>query len=80
MGFLNSDYIRQFVSGQTIAILEDDEAAPGCFRLRFENGESLRIAPRKRGCKCCEVEIIATPYRTDGEVKQSTEIKESQNG
>lgn len=75
MGFLNSNHIQRFVSGQQITTLESDSTAPGCFRLIFANGESLRIGAHKSGCKCCKAEIIATPYRADGEVKQSIEIR-----
>lgn len=75
MGYLNSDHIKTFVAGQTIVSLDKEDDVFGCFRLRFKSGESLRLCPHKQGCECCKVEIIATPFGADSQVKQSTEIE-----
>ena len=73
MGFLNTNSIQEFVKGQRVISLAP-ETAPGCFRLMFEGGESLRLYAHVKGCECAIAQIIATPYRADGQVKQSTEI------
>jgi hypothetical protein len=66
MGYLNSTHIKKFVKGRTI--VELSEKRMGTW-LKFDNGESLQVYWHpKEG-------IIATPYRKDGEVKQSTEIE-----
>lgn len=65
MGYIRSHHIRAFVEGQTISRIYEE--TPEKIRIKFTNGESLHL-------NFAWKEIIATPYRADGSVKQSTEI------
>lgn len=71
MGFPNNNHIKTFVKGQTIEDIAEDN--DGFITLRFKSGESLRLAPIIKRQQA-DIETIATPYRSDGEVKQTTEI------
>lgn len=69
MGFPNSIHIKRFVEGNTIADISQNGR---CVWLTFTTGEKLRLEPWPHFDN--QNQIIATPFRVDGEVKQTTEI------
>ena len=71
MGYPNNTHIQTFVKGQIIKDISEDKH--GRIIICFENGESLRLMPRIKRQQA-DIETIATPYKSDGEVKQTTEI------
>jgi hypothetical protein len=88
MGFLNNLYIKKFMTGRTIVQVVND--GNDVTYLHFDNGEYLRLGStmasfpchcEKRSCsnKDTHPMIIVTPYKRNGEVKQSTEIYKSDN-
>lgn len=72
MGYPNNNHIRAFARGQTIK--EITELPEGAIVIDFQNGESLRLWPKVKTQSTPQLETIATPFRSDGEVKQTTEI------
>jgi hypothetical protein len=69
MGYPNSNHIQEFVRGQTVQQLTADQN--GVAWLEMSSGEKLRMyATIERG----RAVIIATPFRADGEIKQSVDI------
>jgi hypothetical protein len=72
MGFPTSAHIRQFIRGKVFADISADTA--GDVVLHFEDGESLRLRHHAKQPERPEVEVIATPFRADGTVKQTIEI------
>ncbi len=71
MGYPNNTHIKAFVKGQVIDDIAQD--ANGFITLHFISGESLRLYSRVKRQPVAELETIATPYKSDGVVKQSTE-------
>ncbi len=72
MGFPEQDHIKRFVKGKTIDRLEVME---GIMLFHFTDGEILKLVPiGKIPTVHPEVEVIVTPLKADGTVKQSVEI------
>jgi hypothetical protein len=83
MGLLNHLWIKKFITGRTI--IQVMNGAHNTTYLHFDNGEYLCLAPIMESLKChcgkpkCSKRdyrpmILATPYKENNEVKQSTEI------
>ena len=72
MGYPTDNYIRVFVRGKVLSDISTN--ACGDIVLNFEDGECLRLQHMAHQPARPTVEVIATPYRADGVVKQSTEI------
>lgn len=73
MGYPNSKHIEMFVKGKTIENIVQIEKVVW---LTFTNGEQLCLAPYQTTYGT----IIATPYKANGLVKQSKNIKEDSDG
>ena len=88
MGLICSDHIKKFLEGKTISQFESLADGTAC-RFVFTDGESLTLRVHFRSMPIVPskdypgvfmpgmvqgVELILTPYRVDGTVKQSTEI------
>jgi hypothetical protein len=77
MGFPNSSHIKKFVAGKTIKDFRQEEDA---VVIEFTDGELLRMYDNGVPEVKPRHEFICTPFRADGEVKQSTEIERSNAG
>jgi len=73
MGFPTSQHIKEFVRGKTIDCLETS-AGGAILTFRFTDGEVLKLVTAAQMPQRPGIETIATPFRSDGSVKQSTEI------
>jgi hypothetical protein len=71
MGYPNSNHIKVFVKGKTIKDLEQNDHI---VKLTFEDGEYLTLYCNIKVVKGLVYEYITTPYRANGEVKQSLDI------
>jgi len=75
MGFPADSHIRKFVRGKVLSdILPGDG---GSFVLMFEDGEMLRLQAFAKQPVRPQVEIVATPIRADGDVKQIGDIMQT---
>jgi hypothetical protein len=72
MGFPTDSHIRAFVRGKVVADIVTNNL--GDIVLQFTDGECLRLQHWAKQPARPEVEVIVTPFRADGVVKQSTEI------
>ena len=72
MGYPSDPHIQQFLRGKKLH--QAIPAGKGTVTLLFTDGESLRLSAI---VEHDQPRILATPYRADGEVKQSTEISEN---
>lgn len=73
MGSQYSSHIKAFLISKTIENVTTDQY--GWMTLHFTDGESIRLAHTAKYPKAKpDVEVIATPFRSDGTVKQTTEI------
>ena len=76
MGFPSNAHIRQFVQGKTIDRMTT-QSGGAVIILEFTNGESLKLVTVARLPERPRIETIATPFRSDGSVMQSTQIMEA---
>jgi|TARA_Y100000310_G_scaffold71020_1_gene66843 hypothetical protein len=76
MGFANSEHIKVFVKGKEIRDIYQDKDRSGTIFIEFTNGEKLRLwgNPIIPKLERPQVEIIATPFNLDGDIKQSLDI------
>jgi hypothetical protein len=79
MGFPSSHWLPKFVKNQTIKSIKANNSHS--ITLKFKNGESLRlyghtnVGLRNEHGIPLKTELIVTPFRKDGTVKQTTEIE-----
>ena len=71
MGFPNNLHIRGFVQGKVVRDIEQRES--GEIFISFEDGESLRLWATAKQPKVPDVEVLATPFQANGQVKQSVD-------
>lgn len=76
MGFPSDEHIQQFVQGKTIACMTTCSDGVGII-LCFTNGESLKLVTVAQMPQRPGIETVATPFRSDGSVMQSTQITAS---
>lgn len=68
MGYPNSEWVGPFTNGKVISRIYQQEKPPQSIVIEFYGGESLAIYYYNR-------QYIVTPFGSNGEVKQTTEIK-----
>jgi hypothetical protein len=72
MGFPTSKHIRAFVRGKVVQDIGSDNDGTVC--IVFTDGEVLRLQTLADRPERPRVQVIATPLKAGGEVKQCTEI------
>lgn len=68
MGYFNDEWVSEFIKGQTIKSIKSKESFT---YLIFKSGEMLRMYPYESEGN---LTIIVTPFKANGEVKQTIEI------